>query len=43
MSLQTKLRIYSMIVVMYKDEQENVIVVIARYVLVRIFFQTTGL
>lgn len=39
MSLQTKLRIYIMIAVMYKDEHENVINTIARYVLVNIVLE----
>lgn len=37
MSPQTKLRIYCMIAVMYEAEHENVISIIARYVLVNIF------
>lgn len=37
MSPQTKLRIYCMMAVMYKDEHENVISIVAGYVLDNIF------
>lgn len=37
MSLQTKLRIHHMIAVMYKDEHENVISIIVRYIFVNTY------